>query len=191
MMNRRGFVGTAASAAALAAATRTLAAASDHRRIYKVVVDERFAAAAAFAGEARRAGATIHPIRGDVTELWFEDLYHRWRREPAAVAGLTTGVSLYCLSEVARDAGLKVVYHAEHETAGDGRTTHQAFGSERMRAQAARLGGGDWAAEAARIVLSCPRTDFRRTPVERISALLRAGEHPDRLSSWVIAPRDA
>lgn len=41
--------------------------------------------------------------------LWYHDLYFRWRRGPAAIAGMTGEDSLFCLDLLARDAGLRVL----------------------------------------------------------------------------------
>jgi hypothetical protein len=55
-----------------------------------------------------RRGIPIHGIRGDITALWYHDLYFHWRNEPTPIAGITTSESLFCLELLARDAGLRV-----------------------------------------------------------------------------------
>jgi hypothetical protein len=75
----------------------------------KFVFDERFDASVAAARRHERRGVAVYGIRGDVTALWYHDLYHRWKRGPAPLAGVTTHESLFCLDVLARDAGLRVV----------------------------------------------------------------------------------
>ncbi|PWT83754.1 MAG: hypothetical protein C5B57_06275 [Blastocatellia bacterium] len=75
---------------------------------YKVIFDERFPASVAFALDVKRRGIPIHGIRGDITALWYHDLYFHWRNDPTPIAGITTTESLFCLELLARDAGLRV-----------------------------------------------------------------------------------
>ena len=70
---------------------------------YKVVYDERFELARSFATRANEYGARLHAISGDITELWFGDLYHRWRAGPAFLAGLTLESSAVQFGYFARD----------------------------------------------------------------------------------------
>ena len=70
---------------------------------YKVVYDERFELARSFASRANEYGARLHAVSGDITELWFEDLYHRWRAGPAFLAGITLESSAVQLGYFARD----------------------------------------------------------------------------------------
>lgn len=86
----------------------------DHPALYKVLVDRRFAPARAFGREAEWRGETVHAFNGDVTNIWYHDLYHRWREGRAAIAGLTTYSALFCLQELARDARMRVIHRAEH-----------------------------------------------------------------------------
>ncbi len=70
---------------------------------HKVVYDERFELARSFASRANEYGARLHAISGDVTELWFYDLYQRWRTGPAFLAGITLESSAVQLGYFARD----------------------------------------------------------------------------------------
>jgi hypothetical protein len=77
---------------------------------YKVIVDERFPASVAFGVEWKARGAAVHAMRGDITDLWFHDLDHRWKQHgPAAIAGLTAHGPLFCLERLAWDHGMRVV----------------------------------------------------------------------------------
>ncbi len=89
-------------------------------RLHTAVFDERFAAARHFGAAARRLGLAVHPIRGDVTELWYSRLYPLWRNSPAPVAGLTAYAAMFCLERLAWDHGLRMVQRDAH--VGDGMT---------------------------------------------------------------------
>jgi len=93
-------------------------AALDHPALYKVLVDQRFAPARAFGREAERRGHIVQAFNGDVTDVWYHDLYHRWRNGRAAIAGLTTYSALFCLQELARDARMRVIHRVEHAHQG-------------------------------------------------------------------------
>ena len=49
-----------------------------------------------------------------MTRLWFDDIYHRWKESPVAIAGLTAQGQLFCFERLAWDQGLRVVFRAEH-----------------------------------------------------------------------------
>src|SRR5258708_7867012 len=66
--------------------------------IYMVVYDHRMPDSAAFAQRSRSLGLRTEDLdRGDVTALWYSDLYHRWKKGPVAIAGLTTYEALFVL----------------------------------------------------------------------------------------------
>lgn len=76
--------------------------------IYKIIFDDRFAAARAFASTAARKGIRTAVIRGDVTALWLDDLRSHWESGGVAVAGMTTQRSLLCLEQLAQDTWRRV-----------------------------------------------------------------------------------
>jgi hypothetical protein len=82
--------------------------------LYKVVCDERFAASRTFGSEAQRLGLLVYVIKGDIRDLWFRDLYARWNRSPAAIAGLTAHGAIFCLERLAWDQRMRVVFRREH-----------------------------------------------------------------------------
>ena len=101
---KAGFAGSLLPLGALGSAARAAEPLSIHRAVY----DSRFAAARAFAAQAKLRGWTTAAIQGDVTDLWYHDLHARWRQGPAAVAGVTAANSLFVLERLAWDAGLRV-----------------------------------------------------------------------------------
>ena len=79
----------------------------------QLIFDERFPAGVALAQQFHQHGVPIHAITGDVTTLWYHDLYFRWQNDPQPIAGITTAASLFCLEILARDAGLRVTDRRE------------------------------------------------------------------------------
>ena len=73
---------------------------------YKAVFDERFEEARAFGTQATVLAAPTVAIRGDVTNLFFNDLDLRWKLGPVWLIGFTTSASLFCLHLLARDRGM-------------------------------------------------------------------------------------
>ncbi len=127
LMDRRRFcVSSAAAAAGLAAAGLTAARAGSlvagdpgfrgapTPALHKVIFDSRFPASRAFGESAAGAGRATAAIQGDVTALWFHDLRPQWARGRAAVAGMTTMRSLFCLQQLAHDHWMRVIISAVH-----------------------------------------------------------------------------
>lgn len=75
---------------------------------YKAVFDERFEEARAFAAQATARATPTMAIRGDVTNLFFNDLDLRWKLGPVWLIGFTTSASLFCLHLLARDRGMRL-----------------------------------------------------------------------------------
>ena len=112
MANRREFIqtGVAATAAAVAAGPAPEAAASPAALpIYKVIYDERFEAPVRFAGAAQALGLSAHPIQGDMTAFWYNELHARWRTGPVAIAGMTCHGPMFCLEMLARDCDIVAI----------------------------------------------------------------------------------
>jgi hypothetical protein len=81
--------------------------------LYKVIYDERFPASVEFGREARDRGFAVHAIRGDMTDLWYHDLYPKWKAGPAAIAGLTAHGPLFCLERLSWDFGMRVSFREQ------------------------------------------------------------------------------
>jgi hypothetical protein len=191
MTSRRTFlqIGIAASAWPIAtqaarAAALGGAAPAPSLPLYKVVYDTRFAASVAFGRRAASLGEQVHPIQGDMTSLWYHDIFHRWKQSPVAIAGLTAQGPLFCFERLAWDQGLRVVFRAEH-----GAAEHSLSGPESLLVEARdALASADWAAEMATVLTRCPsgRAEIGSATV----ACLRSDGSPadEPLYSWVIAP---
>jgi hypothetical protein len=84
------------------------------------VVDRRFAGSALFARAARRHGASVHLIDGDLTPLILERRLHRPSGElPALLVGLTTAHSLFCIEMLHARPDFRVVHRIEHGSGED------------------------------------------------------------------------
>lgn len=191
MATRREFIGNGIAAALLAGmgyTPRAAARGSGAVPLYKAIFDERFHDSVFFAEEIASLGVPVHAIRGDITALWFDDLDLRWRREPAAVAGLTTEAALFCLERLAWDHRLRVVFRAEHAlkssdciehtVACAGETLEQVRDLEKINT--------GWWAPVAHIVAGAPG----RLPdsMHRLQTPVSGADAADFLVSWVIAP---
>lgn len=86
---------------------------------YKVIFDHRFPASVEFGSEMANMGAAVHGIHGDITDLWFHDLDHRWKQGPAPIAGLTEHGPLFCLERLAWDHGMRVLSRTDNPAVDD------------------------------------------------------------------------
>lgn len=124
MANRREFLQMGIAASALPVSTglmlpntsSTAENISPSIPIYKVIFDNRYAVARVFAKDTENAGGKTYGIDGDITSLWYHDLRHRWKKGPAAIAGLTDANALFCLEQLAWSAcQMHLIYCAEHK----------------------------------------------------------------------------
>ena len=198
MANRREFLQAGLTALAVPLAARTalspelsiLAGQAAVTPLYKVIFDERFAACRAFATEAQNLGATVHAIRADMTSLWYEDLYARWKQGPAAIAGLTAYGAFFCLERLAWDQRMRVVFRGEHTFVSGARLEHKLTAPPDVLRDAVGLSdnGPDWASRIASIVTRFPAERARAEWLHITTGLARQADDPEHLVSWVIAP---
>ena len=191
MTNRREFLQIGASATAWPLLSRAAHAAGvagqpPPIRIATVVYDTRFAESVAFADRCAALGFTTRAIEADMTRLWFDDIYHRWQREPAAIAGLTAHGPMFCFAELARDVRMRVVFKAEHRVAGADAVHHVTGPVSMVDAAVAACGGTRFGASLADVVSRCPqgRTEIAAAGTSRLDP----APDEDALYTWVIAP---
>jgi hypothetical protein len=133
MVNRRSVIkiGTAAVAGAavnLPKLGRSVPPPRAQAAFQRAVFDERFAECRAFAAELRGAGIFTSAIRGDVADLWYGDLRANLKKTRLPIAGLTDRVALFCLEELSRDVGMRVIFRADHTMDQNGHARHTAVG---------------------------------------------------------------
>lgn len=193
MANRREFIQACIAASAVPASTaltwHPAVARASSPIFFRTIFDERFPESVAFGEEADRLGETARTIKGDITQLWFNEIDVQWRKEPVAIAGLTTLGPLFCLERWGWDAGLRVVFRVEHSVV-QGRFQHKFSGPPNVQAEAeSHVSGPDWAIRMARFAITCSHDMC--TPSE-ISFSGHAGalstSEDEALISWVIAP---
>jgi len=193
MTNRREFLemGVAASALPWAASAAALSPAEslDSVPLYKVLYDTRFAASVEFARRAAAHSLVVEAMDGDMTRFWYDDLYHRWRQGPAAIAGLTAHGALFCLEQLAWDQRMRVVFRAEHSVAEAGCVIHHFEGPAALLPAAAEaMAGPAWAAAMADVITRCPYGRVERSMASAVTTLAATSPSTEPLFSWVIAP---
>ena len=157
---------------------------------YKVVYDERFQDSVAFAGEANKLGASTYGIKGDVTDLWYNDLYHEWKKGPAAIMGMTTEDALFCLQILAQDQRMHVVFRVEHNYLSDNRIAHIITGTSQIPHEMADLAnvGPAWNIRMSNVVMQYPDKRAKKSETKIITQLDRPVTDQQSLVTWVIAP---
>jgi hypothetical protein len=156
-----------------------------------VLVDARHAPSRMAADRLRAAGTEVHTIPdGDVTQIWLQRIGPAWRQHPITIAGLTARPALFCLEQLARGCGLRVVFHAEHVLHAQGRTGHRLLRGAQLTGITARdlsLAGSQWPLRIAHYFA----TYSSHTVGERFG-LSEAALHPalppgaQLLTSWII-----
>ena len=191
MVNRRSVlkIGAATVAGVLVkmpVSDRNLSSTRAHIAFHRAIFDERFAECTSFAAELHGAGVRTSAIRGDVAKLWYEDLRAHLSENCSPVAGLTDRAALFCLEELARDVGMRVIFRADHVTDQIGRTEHTAVGTASLVAVARNLPQAGFGRTVA-VLFS--RFDVGE-PVD-MTAQKRTGpfspENKTALVSWLIA----
>ncbi len=122
----------------------------------RILYDARRPQALAFGETARRSGARIHGISGDVDDACYEDLQRRWHVARVPVAGITDFRVLALLQAMASDAGLRPVLRIHH-CGHDASMVHEAFGRSVCRGASHALlsrAGMHWGRAAACLVVS-------------------------------------
>jgi hypothetical protein len=193
MTSRREFLkaGLVASALPVAAGAAHAADAAPARTVplYKVLYDTRFPASVAFARRAAARGLAVQAMHGDMTSFWYDDLYHRWLEQPAAIAGLTAHGALFCLERLAWEQRMRVVYRGEHSLADEGSVAHRFEGPAALLPVVARAtANAAWAEALADVVAACPAASRTRALGSSLTLGARGLPGAEPLFSWVIAP---
>jgi hypothetical protein len=157
--------------------------------LYKMIFDQRFPSSCTFREEAERLGVPVHGIKGDMTDLWYHDLYARWKQGPAAIAGMTAHGAIFCLERLAWDQRMRVVFRADHRYLNDGSIEHALSGPTVLLREAAGLSNQtNWASEMASLLTRCPAIRPQSSLANVIGPTVRHSDDPEHLISWLIAP---
>ena len=192
MVNRRSVmkIGAATVAGALVNLPvfgRDLSPARAYLVFQRAIFDERFAESQGFAAELRSAGVITSGIHGDVATLWYDDLREHLRENRLPVAGLTDRAALFCLEELARDVGMRVIFRADHMIDQNGHTQHTAVGPASFVAVARNLPQEAGFGRAIAVLFS----EFDIREPWDMAAHKRTGpfspENKTALVSWLIA----
>jgi hypothetical protein len=155
--------------------------------IHGAVFSERFQPAVDFAEELLSRRVPTFSAPNDIAKLWYRDLLGGLSQDCGPIAGLTDRVTLFCLEELARSAGLRVWYRVDHLIDECGNVEHSAVGPASVVEATRQLTpksefGRDMAVLASRFELRQPKNT---------SALKHTGpfspENKVALVSWVIA----
>lgn len=151
--------------------------------IHSVVYDQRHPASLQFAATVQRLGIKAEAIQGDVTRLWQESLHDLWRGGPALVGGMTSARSAFCLDQMARQFGHRIVLRVDHLAQEGGGVIHHAPWGVAPPA----LASDDalWPEVMAEMVLLKGADQDALSPVPILRAPNLA---QDGLISWVIGP---
>lgn len=156
-------------------------------RLHGAVFEATRPASAAFGVAAGRLGLPEFGIAGDMTPVW-NRVIELWRKQPVAIAGLTTLTPLLLLEQSARDYGLRVAFRAEHRSGADGVLVHALQGPKAVidAFSATAPHDADFGACVARAIVRCP-AETRPTQTASVRTAETVDDAP--LYSWVLAPR--
>lgn len=159
--------------------------------IGQVVVDPALEGAAQFLATARRHGAAVSLLDGDLGRVWMNEIEPRWRRGPTRLAGFTGGGALFCLELFARDYGMQLAYRIEH--AGTAAAMQHSFAGPAPGAQGwsreLAAAGAHWSSAAAAFAIGNPGARCARPNLDLLDLSARCGRTVQTAYSWVIAPR--
>ena len=196
MTNRRQILQIGITATAWPLASRAAQAAGRNVsgrgavQLYKVIYDKRFEDSVSFARRAAALGLPLEAIEGDMTRFWYDDLYHVWKQDPVAIAGLTAHGPMFCFEQIGRDQGMRIVFSAEHRF-GAGVVEHEFSGPLAMLSHGMAVESKPgWSACMADVIAECPGGRTEISTAHAVTAVPRPAVAPDAASlfSWVIAP---
>jgi hypothetical protein len=160
--------------------------------LYKVIADVELAPSLKFAEVASQLGLPVATSPSDITWLWYHDLQPRWTRSPAAVAGLTSAESLFCLERLAWDHSMRVLFKVVHTPKDNGTMEHEVHGPNGSARSLMRSYARNdcWVTQTAHAIAQFPGVSgpsARRTVIPTKLHGEDSLECP--LVSWVIGPR--
>lgn len=123
MPNRREFLQTGAAIAAIAmngnlAANGAAIGERPRVPLRWALYDDRYEEGRSFAAAAGAQGIATRALEdGDITRFWYDELDVLWRREPAAIAGLTQFGPMLVIEQLAAECRMHLTLSGEHRFA--------------------------------------------------------------------------
>jgi len=197
MTNRREFIqhGVALSAAPFVLGPAVgMTAPTQPMRPVLAIFDHQYAESRLFASALAAQGLPTHGISGDVTALWYDDLYHRWAEGPSPIVGLTGASSLFCLEQLAWKVERRVVFRAEHHQIGNDQVEHRVTGPEALSVSTdprIEASWPSWSASAVRGLPATLRRGVKFNARATSSALPDSSAWEEPLVTWAIALKPA
>ncbi len=196
MANRRQFIQTGITLSAVSSAGVVAMPRKAHARdaaklrLDGFVYDSRFPQAVEIAGHAGREGVRLWAISENLLDLWNDYLDVQWKKQPKAIAGVTTRGDLFFLETIAADRGMRVVYRGEHAVAFGGKVNHELSGPENLFREAKLADAPDlWAPLLGKAMANCAGHGAKLATLSLETPAAIDDERDEALYSWVIAPR--
>jgi hypothetical protein len=192
MIDRRSVlkVGAASVAGALVGMPSPVLAADESEStslLHGAVFSARFREGVTFAEELQRRHVVTFIAGYDVAKLWYGDFEGRLSQHGGPIAGLTDRVTLFCLEELARSAGMRVLYRVDHVIDEQGHVEHNAVGPASVVEAARKLGQKSGFGREMAVLAS----QFQYREPRDTAALKRTGPFSPgnkvALVSWVMA----
>lgn len=110
MTNRREVLQCAAALLALSPGLLAAVESREQIPLYKVLFDPRDGASTRFAAAFAEQGVGTFALKnGDITQFWRDELAPLWAGRAAPLAGLTDANILFCLEQLGRQFGMRVL----------------------------------------------------------------------------------
>lgn len=118
-----------------------------------------------------------------------DDLYHRWCEGAVAIAGMTPVRVAFYMQMLGQDAGMRVIFRAEHTQTRDERVQHRLLGPRSVLDQAALFSArSNWSRGVAELVRRIPAELSDKASLVFSSVSAAGSGLTEPLVSWVIAP---
>ena len=185
-LTRRGVLTGAAAIAGMTALPQFLNA---RAAIGHVVVDERLAASAQFAGGL--AATRVHTVGAldDLCNRWYTQLRTEVLADAGHIAGLTTWMDYVVMRSCAVESGYAGAFHAEHIPLGAAVIAHAVTAHPELLSSLVQLGQPQtWARVLGEALASGAHLRSRFVPGQVFNATTTAAAGHVRMVTWVFSP---
>jgi hypothetical protein len=151
------------------------------------IFDERFTESRIFGNALAARGLRTSAIGGDIASLWYGDLRDQLRQTRVPFAGLTERSALFCLEELARDVGMRVVTRIDHTIDSDGVVRHEVSGPTSVKRALQQLDtAGNFGRLSALLVMQHDSHQARNAEAQKRFGPM-APANTTALVTWAIA----